>query len=355
MSKVRILSLIVLLAMLLGACSPQKQNLGEEFLQNHDEEDYKQIVMQANYLLFGNIAEFDDPQKLSLRNILNLYLKINPSYDNCQTSVDLDNFEQFTKEYLAEDIYDYAKLKNDLAPMAAKFSEDELIFNYEFLPYSPYKDDKINIENVGSDGGRIEIDVLLEMKDTPDIVEGKLTLKIIENSYQFLSYEIPRAPFAVGDITFPFLETISKEQLENYFGEITVVDQFEMYPGIYAKRCLGTDGTEIYLSDGIDDKVVVYRLSTTNPKLELVKGIKVGDNLQSVVSKFADSGYETAYDETLGEYRLLYGQIIHGANFGYIAYENKEAKELIYNQERIQLILEISDNLISKIAIVSEM
>ena len=33
MSKVRTLSLIVLFAMLLGACSPQKQNLGEEFLQ----------------------------------------------------------------------------------------------------------------------------------------------------------------------------------------------------------------------------------------------------------------------------------------------------------------------------------
>ena len=59
--------------MLLGACSLQKQDLGEEFLQNHNEEDYKQIVVQANYLLRGNISEFDDPKKLGMGNILNLY------------------------------------------------------------------------------------------------------------------------------------------------------------------------------------------------------------------------------------------------------------------------------------------
>lgn len=341
--------------MLLGACSLQKQDLGEEFLQNHNEEDYKQIVVQANYLLRGNISEFDDPQKLSLRNVLNLYLKINPSYVNGKTIIDLAHFEKFTKEYFADDIYDYDKLKNDLAKTLAKFSEDELTFNYEYSPLTPYKDDKISIENTSSEGDKVEIDVLLEMKDTPDPIEGKLMLKITENGYQFLSYEISRAPFTVSDITFPLLEVISEEQLEDYFGEITVVENFEMYPEIYAKRCLGADGTEIYLSDGIDDKVIVYRLYTTNPNLELVKGIKVGDSLESVVSKFADSGYEIAYDEFLGEYRLLYGEIIHMASYGCIHYENGEAKDLTYNQEGTSITFEISDNLVSKIIIFCEM
>ena len=81
----------------------------------------------------------------------------------------------------------------------------------------------------------------------------------------------------------------------------------------------------------------------------------MGDSLESVVSKFADSGYEIAYDEFLGEYRLLYGEIIHMASYGCIHYENGEAKDLTYNQEGTSITFEISDNLVSKIIIFCEM
>ena len=349
----RYLLSILFTVILLSACA-LKEDLGEKFLQNHNEEDYKQIVVQANYLLFGNIAEFAEPQELSMRNILNLYLKLNPSFTDGKTIVELNDLEQFAREYFAEDIYDYAKLKDDLAAMSPEFSEDRLIFSREVPLHSPYKDDKISIENTGSDGDKVEIAALLEMKDTPDPIKGKLTLKITEDGYQFLSYALPRAPFNISDVHVSLSQAVSEEQLEDYFGEIKSVEKFEVYHQDDGRRYLTEGGTEISLWYFSGEEGNIFQIVTSDPAIELVKGIKVGDSLESVIGKFADSGYEIAYDEFLGEYRLLYGEIIHMASYGCITYENGEAKEVIYNQEGTNAILAIKDNLVSKVTVFEE-
>ena len=349
----RYLLSILFTVILLSACA-LKEDLGEKFLQNHNEEDYKQIVVQANYLLFGNIAEFAEPQELSLHNVLNLYLKLNPSFTDGKTIVELNDLEQFAREYFAEDIYDYAKLKDDLAAMSPEFSEDRLIFSREVSLHSPYKDDKLSIENTGSDGDKVEIYVLLEMKDTPDPIKGKLTLKITEDGYQFLSYALPRAPFNISDVHVSLSQAVSEEQLEDYFGEIKSVEKFEVYHQDDGRRYLTEGGTEISLWHFSGEKGNIFQIVTSDPAIELVKGIKVGDSLESVIGKFADSGYEIAYDEFLGEYRLLYGEIIHMASYGCITYENGEAKEVIYNQEGTNAILAIKDNLVSKVTVFEE-
>ena len=56
-------------------------------------------------------------------------------------------------------------------------------------------------------------------------------------------------------------------------------------------------------------------MPTASPSSEIIKGVTVGDSLDKVVAQFIDNGYDMAYKELLGDYRLLYGEIIHRAAF----------------------------------------
>ena len=79
-------------------------------------------------------------------------------------------------------------------------------------------------------------------------------------------------------------------------------------------------------------------LAYTRPDLAYVRGVRVGDTMETVLNTFRDNGERTPQETPYGLATILYGDPQHMQSFGIILYGDDSSVEIMYQEDGIGVI-----------------
>lgn len=149
--------------------------------------------------------------------------------------------------------------------------------------------------------------------------------------------------FSYNEMGYIFMQ--GTDYLKSIYGEPTKTETIDFLGDETATRL--TFGESVFDVDNTFDSI--YYATITNDKIHHPRGIKIGDSLPIVLSKFPNfsDGDTVNFDENdvnKGEYQLLYGEYMHMRNFGYIHYVDDIVTEVVYSNQGTALIFGFENN-----------
>lgn len=144
----------------------------------------------------------------------------------------------------------------------------------------------------------------------------------------------PAAEFQAADVTFaggPFfdLPEVTEAQLEALYGPVEAVTFSEAeraedrrYDGVTVRCAVYED------DDGVHRRL--YGMAYTRPEMTLLRGVCVGDSMESALAVYRDDGDRTVQETALGPAAILYGDPAVTECFGLLRYAGGAPAEILY-------------------------
>lgn len=190
------------------------------------------------------------------------------------------------------------------------------------------------------------------IEENKDVISKSSYEDIIKDEFKFSSEEIE------------YIFNLTENDLINKFGEKSFDTDGITAKDIESKVYGFADGSIVAAISNDTEKVVV--LNSTDNSMEHIKGIKIGDSLETAISKLYDglefdlNSAEKVLEWDGGYYIRLYGNVnedvIHNyhlkESIGYAVYQNfvDGFTQIVLKDNGIEIIISITENSVSGIS-----
>ena len=185
-----------------------------------------------------------------------------------------------------------------------------------------------------------------------NVINENLYKDVVEDEFKFSSEDIE------------YIFNLTKDDLINKFGEVSFDTDGITAKDIESKIYWFADGSIVAAISNDIEKVVV--LNSTDNSMEHIKGIEIGDSLETAISKLYDglefdlNSAEKVLEWDGGYYIRLYGDVnedmIHNyhlkESIGYAVYQNfvDGFTQIVLKDNGIEIVISITDNAVSGIS-----
>lgn len=141
-----------------------------------------------------------------------------------------------------------------------------------------------------------------------------------------------KLPFFTREI-IGFTSDLTIEKADTLFGPVVDVEMVPETGGridVTMKRKYADTVVSFYYPEGAGKSYSFCSIEITRPDFSFIRGIKVGDSLESAIAKFPDEKNESKTGDN-GKIQTLYGKAVYTEVAGYIWYDENGLKNIWYS------------------------
>ncbi len=152
--------------------------------------------------------------------------------------------------------------------------------------------------------------------------------------------ELHEGDISIDGVCFYKLPALTEAELEALWGPVRETERFQL---------VQEEQEEVRYYDGVTIRCTFYEdeagthywlgaLAYTRPDLAYVRGVRVGDTMETVLNTFRDNGERATQETPYGLATILYGDPQHMQSFGIILYGDDSPVEIMYQEDGIGVI-----------------
>ncbi len=338
----------LLICTLNGCFEAPNRSLAEQYLNSHSDEELFAEFSPAITSSSDDTLGFSNPSALSSSALFRFACQKADSAMvqkwSCDEGVPFRIPLADVKELLDEYFKGYNFVPEDCVWVEYNSENQE----FEVWGISPGKQDLCSPvfadkKAVGEDVVQVVFHDLLR-----PFVNMTVTAKVTETGVRFTSCIFEKQPTPGGLEPFDEQEltdiTMSMEEYDVLFGKpVNIIKTPTGYDSVVITRTYNKAVCEFisYLSNGEVTKTELWGMDVTSPDYSALRGIHVGDSLDSVIAKFPDAGGET-YEQSGKTVRPLYGVYGEWFTYGCVISQNNQPirVELCDPEWRVMILLD---------------
>ena len=329
----------IILVLVLSACTAKDTNVGSDVSQTPTKAPTEVPAPKAAYEAFGGnapdsgivlLVNNPDKNKAGIVNITESkkldttdeHILIIPKYKN--TSIQIWSL-RYENDKLVRDNLEYENRRTaDNFVLDANIMRPEGMPRYKMVVYTPDSYAEYIFSYNGKDGN-------------PEL--------------EYISAAAPKRSDKFSFHEMGYMFTNKKNDIVSIYGEpsekrtVPFMGDEKATELIYGSSVFDFEGTEE--KDGILYSSIVSDNKTAHPR-----GVKIGDDMKSILDKFPNSGstkkikFEDNADRT---YSVLYGKYFHMQDFGIIEYVGDTPVGITYSTESSSVVFELENGKVSKV------